>query len=249
MHESNCFITLTFNDEHLPRNGSLDVRYFQLFMKRLRKKFGAGIRFYHCGEYGSHFGRPHFHACLFNFDFQDKYLWKITNNVPLFRSKDLEDLWTDPHTGESYGYSSVGNVTFESAAYVARYIMKKITGDMAEDHYSIVDPDTGEILMLKPEYTTMSRRPGIGATWFEKYASDVYPGDFVVLNGKKMRPPKFYDGLYELAYPEDMADLRKNRTLQAEKHFDNNTPERLSVRERITLDRIRRLPRNHDEEF
>jgi len=130
LHKENCFITLTYAPEHLPQNSSLDYRDFQLFMKRLRKRFtGKSIRFYMCGEYGENFGRPHFHACIFGHNFDDLKLWKTQNDVPLFRSKTLEELWP-------FGHSSVGTVTFESAAYVARYIMKKVTGDAAAEHYT-----------------------------------------------------------------------------------------------------------------
>ena len=139
MHEDNCFITLTFNPESLDDRSnpwSLDVRDFQLFMKRLRKKYGAGIRFYHCGEYGELNKRPHYHACIFGFDFPDKRLWKVTNSGHrLYISESLDELWP-------FGFCTIGNVTFESAAYVARYIMKKVNGDAAADHYEWIDEDT-----------------------------------------------------------------------------------------------------------
>lgn len=243
MHESNSFITLTFNQEHLPKSGSVDVRDFQLFMKRLRKKIAPRkVRFFHCGEYGDHQGRPHYHACLFGYDFQDKILWQDRSGVKLYRSKELEELWP-------FGYSTVGEVTFESAAYVARYIMKKITGEKAVDHYTEYDQETGEIYNERnPEYTTMSRRPGIGSTWYEKFKHDVYPHDFVVLRGRKMRPPKYYDGLYELTEPDEHRQLKRSRTLSAKEHIDNNTPERLNVRERVQKARLKKLPRNHDKE-
>jgi len=242
LHEKNCFITLTFNDANLPEDKSLDVRHFQLFMKRLRKRCGSGIRFYHCGEYGETYGRPHYHACLFNHDFQDKRIWKVTNNGDkLYRSKILEELWP-------YGYSSIGDVTFKSAAYVARYIMKKINGEEAEEHYRYIDPDTGEIFDRKPEYTTMSRRPGIGKGWLEKYQNDVYPGDYVVMNGKKMRPPKFYDDQYEIIQPDDMKEIKRQRKLNSKKHEENNTPERLAVREKIQKLKLEKLVRNHDKD-
>ncbi|AXH74125.1 MAG: replication initiator protein [Microviridae sp.] len=150
LHKKNCFITLTYNDEHLPENSSLDYRVFQLFMKRLRKKYGDNIRFYMCGEYGENFGRPHFHACLFNHDFSDKKLWKTVNKMPLFRSAELEELWP-------FGFSSIGSVTFESAAYVARYIMKKITGEAAEKHYTFRRPfNRGDILPPSRIYQNVS---------------------------------------------------------------------------------------------
>ncbi len=236
LHENNCFITLTYDDEHLPYNGSLDVTHFQKFMKRLRKKYAPKtIRFYHCGEYGSQFGRPHYHACLFGHDFEDKYLWKESNGVPLYRSSQLENLWT-------FGHSSVGTVTFESAAYVARYIMKKVTGDDAQDHYQHLD-ENGEFHDRLPEYTTMSRRPGIGKDWFEKFSKDVYPEDFIVLNNKKMRPPKYYDGLYEVKEPNEYQSIKRRRKLATSEHSENNTPERLRVREKVQEAKLKTLKR------
>ena len=90
----NCFITLTYAPEHLPENGSLVKEHFTLFMKRLRKKYGEGIRFFQCGEYGSKGDRPHYHACLFNFDFPDKQIWKRSESgALLYRSSSLEKLW------------------------------------------------------------------------------------------------------------------------------------------------------------
>lgn len=186
MNDDNCFITLTYNDEYLPKDMSLDVREFQLFMKRLRKEFGAGIRFYHCGEYGENFGRPHYHAILFGFDFADKvFLMKRGEHI-LYESPSLTRLW-------GKGFASIGAVTFESAAYVARYVMKKVTGDAAEAHYQ----------GRKPEYTTMSRGSkklrtgGIGKGWIEKFKSDVYPSDECIVRGKSVKPPRYYDNWLE----------------------------------------------------
>lgn len=129
LYDRNCFITLTYDDDNLPADRSLHYSHFQLFMKRLRKAHGDGIRFYMCGEYGEKKGRPHYHACLFNFNFDDLTLWQERRGTKLYRSKSLERLWP-------YGFSTVGGVTFQSAAYVARYIMKKVTGDRAPDHYT-----------------------------------------------------------------------------------------------------------------
>lgn len=237
LHKNNCFITLTFRDADLPENHSLNVRDFQLFMKRLRKRFGSKIRFYHCGEYGSQFGRPHYHACLFNFDFSDKVLWKSREGINLYTSAALEELWP-------YGFSTIGDVTFESAAYVARYIMKKVNGDAAQEHYEYIHPSTGEIIQRKPEYTTMSRRPGIGSGWFDAYHSDVYPHDRVIIRGRSMRPPKFYDNKFEIIDPDGFEAVKFQRHLDSQKYVDNNTPERLKIRERVQTLALARLPRN-----
>jgi len=237
LHDDNCFITLTYNDDNLPDDFSLDKCAFQKFMKRLRKKFGEGIRYYHCGEYGEKFSRPHYHACLFGFDFPDKVLFKDSNGVKLYVSESLQKLWP-------FGYSTIGAVSFESAAYVARYIMKKVNGKDAKAHYSYVGLD-GEIIERKPEYTTMSRRPGIGRDWYEKFKSDVYPSDFVVVNGKKCKPPRFYDNLFELDSAVDFVALKKKRVERAIVN-DDNSVERLAVREKIQSCKLKRLVRQFE---
>lgn len=240
LYDDNAFITLTYSDENLPRGGSLVVSDFQKFMKRLRFEFSdSKIRFFHCGEYGERLGRPHYHACLFGFDFPDKAYWRTVRDQKYFRSEKLERLWPQ-------GQSMIGNVTFESAAYVARYITKKITGVMADEYYSAIDSATGEVFDKKPEYVTMSRRPGIGKIWFEKFSSDVYPKDFVTMRGVKMRPPRFFASQYELADPLGSAKVKARRVVDGSKHPENNTPERLAVREEIQLSRFDQLKRNFE---
>jgi len=246
LYEDNCFITLTFSPEYLQKREnpwSLDKKDFQKFMKRLRKEYGSGIRYFHCGEYGDTYLRPHYHACLFNFDFHDKQLWKISNDCRLYISDSLARLWP-------YGFSTIGDVTFDSAAYVARYIMKKITGDEAEEHYTRMDGDTGEFIEVLPEYTTMSLKPGIGTGWFEKYRTDVYPDDFVVINGKKMQPPKYYDRLLEKQLPYEHDYIKDQRKIRALNNSDENTRDRLDVKEKVKRRQIEngRLPRNLDKE-
>lgn len=209
MHKKNCFITLTFNDCSLEKRGTLSLvkRDFQLFMKRLRKHYvGKKIRYYQCGEYGDLLGRPHYHACLFGVDFsEDKVVWRRQGDSVLYRSRLLESLWP-------FGYSSIGDVTFESAAYVARYVTKKIYGQKALEHYTRFDTLTGEILEERlPEYTAMSRRPGIGRGWYDKYRSDVYPKDHVHVRGKKSKPARYYDKLYEVDCPFSFKKLKARR--------------------------------------
>lgn len=235
LYESNCFITLTYSDEYLPANHSLAVRPLQLFLKRLRKKYGKNVRFFACGEYGEQYFRPHFHLCLFNMDFPDKYPFKQSRDNILYRSPSLEKLWP-------YGHSSIGEMTFQSAAYCARYIMKKITGEVAEEYYEWIDQH-GEIHTLKPEFTTQSRQPGLARGWLEQYLADVYPEDFIIMNGKKVKPPKAYDKYYELVQPDDLKKLKRSRKTGAKKHTANNTRDRLAVREKILQRKLDRLKR------
>ncbi len=204
LYEENAFITLTYDDAHLPRTGSLDKTAFPKFMKRLRKHAcGERIRYYHAGEYGDSFGRPHYHALLFGYDFADKRTWSERSGLPVWRSATLERLWP-------MGQSEVGSVTFESAAYVARYCLKKINGKKSEEYYTVT-LETGEVVQVQPEYATMSRRPGIGSKWYEDFKCEVYPADSVVVRGKLMKPPRFYDGQFEIEDPEAMAAVKRAR--------------------------------------
>lgn len=258
LHENNCFITLTFNPESLskrrPKIGpttkpeeripghemSLDKAEFPKFMKRLRKHFGyEKIRYFHCGEYGDRYHRPHYHAILFGIDFEDKEFLGLRGGNALYRSPTLEKLWP-------FGYSSIGSVTFESAAYVARYVMKKSTGLEALDNYYAPDEDTGELIqVLEAEYTTMSRRPGIGAGWFERFGSDVFPSDFITVNGKKFPAPAYYDKLLERIDPVSYEVIKGDRKTQAK--LRPITPERLSDLERHKTRIVNKyLPRNLD---
>lgn len=236
LYENNAFITLTYHDSQLPEGGTLVLRHFQLFMKRLRKKYGSGIRFFHCGEYGDKLGRPHYHALLFNHDFADKVLWKKENGIPLYLSADLTELWP-------MGFSTVGAVTYETAAYTARYIMKKISGPIAELHYENIDEITGQIVQRTPEYITMSRKPGIGTEWYNKYKTDLWPDDFLVVHGRKTRIPRFYDNLFSIEHPVEMERFKRLRIRKSLKHKENNTPERLAVRHKVQLARISKLKR------
>lgn len=242
LYDRNCFITLTYNDACLPDNYSLVKRDFQLFMKRLRRKYWNGkkseaIRFYACGEYGEKTQRPHYHACLFNHDFDDKCLFTVRDDVRLYVSEELQALWP-------YGFSTIGDVTFESAAYVARYILKKMTGEGAARHYETVDETTGEVFERVPEFTLMSRRPGIGRGWLDRFSSDVYPSDEVVIRNRRMKPPKYYDRIFEAADMAGYRDIRGARVRRAKEHAEDNTPERRRVRERVALANVKRLPRS-----
>lgn len=246
MSNQNCFITLTYNDENLPEHASLKKRDFQLFLKRLRRQIGP-FRFFSCGEYGSNFGRPHYHALIFGHYFEDvdrdKPLFKTKAGSEIFRSKILEKCW-------KLGFSSVGDLNFQSAAYIARYTIPKKSGAPAEAHYDNQDPDTGEIRHRKPEYNTMSLKPGIGQSWFDAYGmTDVFPGDSITYQNKKYPVPRFYD--YQLSNeksehynPELLATIKTNRMENAKQHNENNTPARLRVRAKIQELKALRLSRD-----
>ena len=230
MHPQNSFITLTYDNEHLPPTGTLVLKHWQLFMKRLRKKVNDDIikdnkknntnfppkklSFYHCGEYGEKQGRPHYHAIIFNHQFSD--LIPIPRKKDLHTSEKLKTLW-------GKGHISVGSVTFESASYVASYVQKKINGPKAEAinmsnglrHYERMTAE-GEVITLKKEYSTMSRNPGIAGDWLTQYYTDIYPSDFTTHKGKKHSLPAYYDRQYEILTKTN-PDLIKIETIKAKR--------------------------------
>ncbi len=223
MHDDNCFVTLTYSDEFLPALGSLDKQAFALFMKRLRKRYEPQrIRFYSCGEYGEESGRPHYHALLFGFDFPDKVFLRKRGEHTCWRSASLERLWP-------FGLSELGSVSFDSAAYVARYIVKKVTGELADAHYERVDLSTGEVGQLEREYATMSRRPGIGRSWIDRFKGEVYRDDSVIVSGKRCKPVRYYDDVMAKDEPELVARLKRKRGRNID--VAEQAPDRLATRE------------------
>lgn len=225
LHKENSFVTLTYNDENLPENGSLNLTDIQKFIQDLRNTDKSKkIRFFQCGEYGEKLQRPHHHVLLFGRDFHDKKLWTQHEGNNQYRSEELEKLWTK-------GQSIIGNVTPQSASYVARYAVKKITGKYAQPHY----------LGRKPEYVTMSRRPGIGHDWIIKYNTDVYPHDHVIVNGKPQKPPRYYDKILKTSQKDLFESLKQSRINSIDK--ENSTDSRLAVRMEVKESRIKTLQR------
>lgn len=226
MHPQNCFVTLTYNEQNLPPSNQLNYTHFQLFMKRLRFRYKATrIRFYMCGEYGEATQRPHYHACLFNWMPPDQKLYSKRDGLRLYSSETLDGLW-------ALGETKTGALTLQSAGYTARYIMAKRTGN---------HPGAKPV----PEFNKMSLRPGIGATWLERFRSDVFPCDYVVhSDGQKDRVPKYYDKLNDRAHPELLEAVKLARTLSAQAHWEDNTSARLKVKAQVKAAAVRQLPRS-----
>lgn len=243
LYKNNAFVTLTYSDANLPDGGHLVYRDFQLFMKRLRKSIApTEARFYMCGEYGPQLLRPHYHACLFNVDFADKvHFTNTSSGERLYTSEQLNKLWP-------FGFSTVGDVTFESAAYAARYCVQKVNGDLAKLHYLRFD-DLGNPYQLTPEFNNMSRRPGVGAPWLEKWKSDVYPHDYVVVNGKKVQPPAFYNKIFKRENPDEYEIIQMEREANGRSHWADNTDARLKVREIVKEAQVRNLKRGLNDAY
>ncbi len=236
-HLHNSFLTLTYSDEHLPADKSISTRTWQLFAKRLRESHGA-FRFYHCGEYGEATNRPHYHAIIFGLDFyEDRKQHKTTPRGDVYYvSPSLEKTW-------GLGHVIIGEVTPQSASYVARYTLGKHYGPLSTHTYGErVDQVTGELdYYLQPPYATMSRRPGIGKGWIDKYKDEVFPSDEVIVDGRQARTPSYYD--FQLP-DEELAEVKKQRRIKSLPHRSNNTPDRLAVRETVKLSQISKLQRD-----
>lgn len=248
LHQNNCFLTLTYNPENMPPDGGLIKRDLVLFKKRLRKFISPiQIKTYECGEYGENFNRPHYHLIIFGYNFNDwVYLFDSLSGEPIFTSPTLEKIW-------GLGFVTIGTVTFESAAYVARYCMKKINGPKAEEinektglkHYERFNNFTGEIVSVWPEYATMSRGGrngrGLAYNWINNYTGDCYPKDFTTIRGVKMKPPKYYDRYLEEMEPQLYDDIKAARELSMYENMEHS--DRLKAKEIVKQAQFKQLKR------
>lgn len=261
LNEENTFLTLTYDDQHLPPDLSLNKSHYDTFLKRLRERVRRWdgpdkpdrlIRHFMGGEYGERYGRPHYHAIIFNWRPNDQQFWKTTDaGHKTYTSKFLDDLW-------GHGTVFIGEVTQQSIAYIARYTLKKIKDGPKRE---ILDVTTGQIITREHEYGQMSLKPGIGAAWVKKYPGDVYPHDRVIVNGQNTKVPKYYDKLLEKISPLYLAEIKAKRTANADlkyqqqlathkdtiingiKHYEYADPKRLKEHETVKLASIKLLKR------
>lgn len=267
-HEQSWFVTLTYDDVHVPRRYygapdtgvalpslSLCKRDIQLFFKRLRKGFpDCHIRYFGCGEYGPTTVRPHYHLIVFGLELDDLVFEKNSaTGHPIYKSKRLERAWSFPprERGDLYspeptlaGFVTVQPVTWECCAYTARYITKKLNGPQGEFYTQF---------NIDPPFTLCSRKPGIGRQYYDDHP-DLYDHDFIHVStstgGKKFRPPRYYHKLFDVDYPEKSAELRETRKRMAEyqkqlkmEKTDLSYLEYLAVEESSLNDRIKSLKR------
>lgn len=208
------FATFTYSDKELPEYGSLFPRDFTLFLKRLRKQEVSRVSYYLAGEYGDRTERPHYHAVLFGPEFLDKDLYLERHGAPVYKSESLEFLWKK-------GLCEFTGLTYAGARYAASYVRKKVRQRDDPDHYLRVDPGTGALVDIEREFGRMSRRPAIGRRWIERYWRDVYPRDFVVMDGQPLKPPRYYDKWMEKFHPDVMMAVREQRLLDIREYSDH----------------------------
>lgn len=254
---------------------TLNYRDLQKFWKRLRVKFArekgfTGLRYYACGEYGPKNMRPHFHAILFNCPLDDLEVFGRRDGYTYYRSKFIEDCWRQKRRElrkrkdgtyglvtcrdenkkiiyDSMGFITVCEFTYETASYVARYMLKKHKG---------FDRDFYEKNGLAPESSRMSRNPGIASKYFEEHKEEIYDFDQIcVATGLgevlKARPPKYFDRLFDIDNPEELSKIKEKRQKCAErsmqeqlKKTDLSEKEYLAVKEAKLQERIKKLQRS-----
>lgn len=224
MHKWNSVVTLTYDPKFVPYQGQLVYSHFQKFVRKARRKLGP-FSYYGCGEYGDISERPHFHACLFGLRFPDrKYFKRAGDGSNLYTSAVLSDLW-------GKGHCTVGDFSSKSAAYVARYVVKKVTGERASSHYERIDTLTGEVFQLEPEFNMMSLKPAIGKRFWDKYKEELLVRDGCIVDGKAKRVPKTYDRWLTAIDPMRMGGIESERQLKALPYWEDMTAARLAVQE------------------
>jgi len=238
LHQASCFLTLTYDPEHLPEGGTLVKEHVQKFLRKLRKEVGS-CRYYGSGEYGDNFSRPHYHLIIFGLDFASdrKYHSRNSRGDTLFYSPTATRIW-------GKGHVTIGQFNYTTAAYTARYVMKKYRGKNPDEHYSVVNPSTGEISLLLPEFSLMSLKPGIGAGWYEKFKSDVFPHDNVIHQGKAHTTPRFYLNKLQNESPVMYKEIKAKRKKALIDVTHEYTPDRLAVREECKIAQTSTLKRS-----
>jgi len=208
MHDQTCFLTLTINDENRRPDHSLDQRHMQLFLKRLRKSLGSKkIVYYYASEYGENTQREHYHAIIFGYMPEDrKQVSRNKQGDPLYQSESLNALW-------KLGHVTIGNFNLTTAEYCAKYVTKMYIGADKENAYSWVNED-GEVINREPPFQRASTRPALGFSFYDKYKSDMYPHDRVIIDGKPREIPKAYDRRFRKEDPDSYKLIKRKRNDQ-----------------------------------
>lgn len=198
-HKESYFLTLTYDNEHLPDGGNLVRSHFQSFMKRLRRKFeGYKIKVFYCGEYGERRGRPHYHAIIFGLPLNElgiKYYFRDVSKrgQKNYNCPFLDKIWQQ-------GEVVLGMVTRQSCAYVAQYTLKKNKARWMQSYGDRVKPFVGA-----------STRNAIGFDFFFKYFRDIFRRGFFTLEGMTdknghptlIKPIRYFKRMLEKHYPID----------------------------------------------
>ena len=214
LHDRNAFGTLTYDDDHLPKRGELVLEHGQAAIRALRYR-GARFRYFLVGEYGPQTLRPHYHVAFLGEDFS----WNAKPAPPSqsgyaqYSSGVLQDSW-------HHGSSTLGSLEPAACSYLATYTLKKQFGAQAENAYQRIDHNTGECWTVRPEFSTMSRRPGLARGWFNRHWRETYRHDSIIWHDREERPPKYYDRCLLLDHPK-VAEKVAQRRLEALRSTSN----------------------------
>lgn len=232
-HDSAYFVTLTYNDEHVPRSAygdpetgeaqpvlTLNRRDVQLFLKRLRRACpDDSIRYFGCAEYGPNTFRPHYHLIIFGLHLNDLQLKRqdVDGKVNAWTSATLQAAWSERPFGnyspilDSLGDVECSDVSWEACNYVARYIVKKQLGPDGRNFYDSFN--------ITPPFTFMSLKPGIGRCYYDDHP-EIYEYDTISVStprgGRSIKPPRYYDKLFDIDHPDELASIKSIRRLMAE---------------------------------
>lgn len=266
-YEHNYFITLTYDEYHIPKNdellnkktgevfendnweqGHLCPDHITKFNKDVREYWRThyehtGIKFYASGEYGGLTRRPHYHMIMFNLPIklEDLKIYKVKNGHILWNCDILTKIWDK-------GFVGLAEVNWDTCAYTARYVMKKLKGKIEDEKYY----ENGMV----PEFVRMSRRPGIGIDYFKEHMQEMYKNDEIILAGhaekiQPVKPPKYYDRMFKDLEPKKMDEIKAIRKRIAEEstkmknlNTDLTESERLCVEEKQKLCKWQTLARN-----
>lgn len=196
MYDDNWLLTLTYDPVHLPEGGTLVKEDVTGFIRKLRLHYGQGVRFFCAAEYGAKFSRPHYHLVMFNFKPTDLVPSAKRSGFQTYTSEQIEGIWQK-------GRVEVGTFSTRGAMYAAQYVVKKAR-NKTEDYQ-------GKL----PEFALMSRMPGIGVPYLEKYHGNIFPRGYCIIDGRKFPVPKFYLEWIKQNIPQTAFRVRKqNRACQ-----------------------------------
>lgn len=253
-----CFITLTYNNPHLPltKKGipTLNKKHIVQFMKNLRKhekgekywtnpntgKYEAPIRFMVAGEYGDKNQRPHYHLCIFNWKPDDLKYEKTEDGNILYTSKKVDKYWENKQQKEGHksrGFSIIGELTYKSACYVARYCQKKAGIESKPRRWKWIEEvnkKTGEIKQVKKivkenkiredEFINSSRNPGIGRNYWERHKEEIKKNNGIWVNdgkAKLKRIPRYFRKRWNEENWLEFETWKYNQSKKAEKTIRN----------------------------
>ena len=226
LHNESCFLTLTYNPEHLPSDFIVKAD-FQKFLKRLRKT--KKLRYMVSYEYGTKNFRPHMHAIIFGWSPSDQeFLMNSPAGYPLYTSKEVSKYWCDPETRNEIGYHSIGQANEKTAYYIASYALKG-------KERTIIHPNTGEEVTLRDEMDS-SKRPAIGLEYFLDNV------DQLVASGEPL--PRYYEKKLEQLYPDlfDFYYQRKQENISSRSSqnlYDKHV--NIEAKKNLTTDTFRDL--------